>query len=138
MNREDELGYATVLVLGLTLVALGVCALAIDGTRAFILHRSLQNAADAAALAGAGELDRNGLYSTGGTRVELDPNAARSKAAQWLSARGFVLDAGISADEARVRVLLRDDMPTTFLRFIGISHVPVGADSTAGPRPGDI
>src|SRR5262249_21142286 len=53
-ERGAILVYATV---GAT-VFLGFAALVIDGGRLFVLHSQLQDAADAAALAGGAELDR--------------------------------------------------------------------------------
>jgi hypothetical protein len=58
---SDERGQIAVLALGLALVVFAIAGLAVDGTRAFLARRSLQNLADAAALAGAGELDTDVL-----------------------------------------------------------------------------
>jgi Flp pilus assembly protein TadG len=55
--RKDEGGsiwIQTILVIGITL---GLTGLAVDGTRYYMLHSDLQDLADAAALAGAKELD---------------------------------------------------------------------------------
>jgi hypothetical protein len=136
MSRADERGYATVFVLGLALVAIAVSGVAIDGTRAFLLRRSLQNAADSAALAAASEIDRAAYYSSGGTEVQIDPPAARARAAEWLGRRGVDAAAVVQADGEGVRVTLRGSVETTFLRVLGVGSVPVAADSTARPMGG--
>ena len=133
MRPGDEGGYASILILGFTLIAIGVAGIAIDGTRAFLHRRSLQNAADAAALAGASEVDRQSYYGSAGHRVELDPTAARAKAAEWLGLRGLEVDAQIDATEDNVRVVLKGEIESTFLRVLGISELPVGAESLASP-----
>ena len=137
MKLREEAGYASVLVLGFTLIAIGVAGLAIDGTRAFLYRRSLQNAADAAALAGASEVDRQSYYASAGRLVELDPTAARAKAAEWLGLRGLDTKAQIDANEESVQVVLRGEVDTTFLRVLGISGMPVGAESLARPLSGE-
>jgi uncharacterized membrane protein len=55
---RGEHGQTTVLVVGLALVVFAVTGLAVDGTRAFLLRRTLQNVADASAVAAAGEISR--------------------------------------------------------------------------------
>jgi hypothetical protein len=135
-SQSNDGGQVTVLVLGLAIVAFAVAGVAIDGTRAFLFRRTLQNAADAAALAGAGELDRAAYYGSGGERVLLDARAARAKAAEWLERRGLDVRAGIDADAAGVRVVLRGRLTTTFLRLVGVGTVPVAAEARASPATG--
>ena len=134
--RSNEGGYASILVLGMTLVAIGVAGLAVDGTRAFLFRRTLQNAADAAALAGASEIDRTALYSSGGSDVVIDADAARERAAEWLARRSIATRAAVLADDAGVRVRLEGEVETTFLRIVGIESLPVGAESLAEPVAG--
>jgi hypothetical protein len=137
MKPRDESGFATVFLVGLALVAIAVTGVAVDATRAFLLRRTLQNAADSAALAAASEIDRNAYYASGGTGVQLDPEGARSRAAEWLSRRGIDAQAGVLVGADGVRVALRGSLETTFLRVIGITRVAVGAESTARPIAGD-
>ncbi len=132
-SRADE-GQVTVLVLGLALLAFAVAGLAVDGTKAWILRRGLQNAADAAALAGAGELDRVGYYRSGGADVALDPDASRRVARTFLARRGLDVRSSVTATEARVVVALHGEVSTTFLRLIGIDRLAVAAVADAAPR----
>ena len=134
---RGERGFASVLVLGLTMVALGVAGLAIDGTRAFIFRRTLQNAADAAALAGASEIDRTALYASGGRTIVLDPDFARATVREWLARRGLRTEAGMVTEEDAIRVVLVGEVETTFLRVIGVRDIPVRVEAVARPVPGD-
>ena len=134
MNNES--GQVTVFVIGMSLVAFAVVAFTIDGTRAFLMRRTLQNAADAAAIAGASQLDQSSYYSSGGNRVLIDPARGRAAATSWLSARGLDASAGVDATSSRVHVVLRTRVATPFLNLIGIGSVPVAAEGTAEPLMG--
>ena len=133
---NDESGQTTVFVIGMALVAFAVVAFTIDGTRAFLMRRTLQNAADAAAVAGASQLDQDSYYSSGGDRVLIDPQRGRAAAASWLSRRGLDVATAVDASPARVHVVLRTRLNTPFLNLIGIGSVPVAAEGTAEPLVG--
>ena len=133
MNDRD-LGQTTVLVVGLSLLAFAVAGVAIDGTRAFILRRSLQNAADSASIAGAGELDETTYYSSGGRKITLDPSSATGTAEAYLGRKGIPGRSSVEADFQGVYVVLRAESPTTFLRLIGIGAIPVAVESRAEPQ----
>lgn len=130
---DDERGQTTVLVLGIFLVVLGVVAFAVDGTRSFLMRRTLQNAADAAALAGTSELDKPIYYRSGGRRVQLDVDSSEEIARTYLSHRDLDVSAEITADEGAIRVELRAALPSTFLKLIGVESIPVAAAATAEP-----
>lgn len=129
----NERGQTTVLVLGIFIVVFGVVAFAVDGTRAFLMRRTLQNAADSAALAGASELDLSTYYGSGGTRIELDPEAAEQIASDYLARRGIDAKTRIIATTAAVRVEVRAALPSTFLDVIGVKSIPVAAAAVAEP-----
>jgi putative Flp pilus-assembly TadE/G-like protein len=136
VSAHRERGQVTVFVLGMAMVAVAVVGVAVDGTRAFLARRTLQNAADSAALAGAGELDEARLYGSGGRVVVLDPVSARRLAAEWLARRGLRVEAEIVADRSRVVVALRDEVATSFLGILGVGSIPVAAQADAEPRAG--
>ena len=137
MSAASERGQTSVFVLGITMVALGVVAFAVDGTRAFLMRRSLQNAADAAAVAAASQLDREAYYRSGGRRSVLDPNAAETAATASLARRRLkVASAELTATRESVEVVLRTDMDTTFLGMIGIGTIPVAVSATSEPVRG--
>jgi Putative Flp pilus-assembly TadE/G-like len=130
---KDESGQATVLTLGIFLVVFGVVAFAVDGTRAFVMRRTLQNAADAAVLAGASELDRTIYYESGGARIELDPKASEEVARSYLAHRGIDAKPRITVTQRAIRVELRGSLQATFLNVIGVRNIPVTAAAEAEP-----
>jgi Flp pilus assembly protein TadG len=134
----DQRGQAAVLVIGLALVTFMVAGLAVDGTRAFIYRRTLQNAADGAALAAASEIDKNRYYSSGGKRVILDGRAARETAIRLLSRRGLDVRASVVAGSDSVELVVRGEIPTMFLALAGIREVPVAVAARAEPFAGEL
>ena len=131
---RNESGQVTVLILGLALVVFAVSGLAVDGTRAFLFRRTLQNSADAASLAAASELDERVFYATAGRRRTLDEDDAREAASRWLSLRGLQARSEILVADGRVTVVLRDEVPTSFLALVGVDHIPVAVVAAAEPR----
>ena len=131
----DESGQLAVLTVGLVLVVFAVAGLAIDGTKAFLLQRSLQSSADAATVSAASEIDVRGYYASGGSRLRLRPNRARTMAARVLADRGTDADVEIAATRRSVGLTIRMEMPTGFLMLIGIDSIPVGASARARPLP---
>ena len=132
MSR-DERGQITILVVGMVMIVFSVIGLTVDGTRAFLHRRTLQSAADAAALAGASELDRDRYYVSRGRAIQIDPDAARRAARRWLDLRSLPAEAGISASASRVTVTLRSEISTLFLRLVGVTRVPVAAEAASAP-----
>ena len=133
--RESQTGQVSVLVIGTALICFAIAGIAVDGTRAFLFRRTLQNAADAAALAGASEIDSRAYYSSR-EEVVLDDGDARAAALEWLARRGLPVRADVSATTDVVRVGLHGRLPTTFLGLIGITELPVAAESSAEPLSG--
>ena len=133
MRTRDEVGHVTLLALGLAMVVFAVAGLAVDGTRAFLAQRSLQNVADAAAVASAGSIDRDIYYASGGGVVELDEMEARKTAARVLARRGLPADVGFVARDGDIQILVRSTSRTTFLRLVGVTEIPVAAAAVAAP-----
>lgn len=133
MNLRDSRGQATILVLGMTILVMAVSGLAVDGTKAFLFRRTLQSAADAAALAGAGEVDTSRYYSSGGRSIAVDPQSAALAARRLLSLRGIDARASVTTTDERVIVILRGEVPTLFLRLIGLQKIPVAAEAASAP-----
>jgi hypothetical protein len=133
--NESQSGQVSVFVIGAALLCFAIAGIAVDGTRAFLYRRTLQNAADAAALAGASEIDSRAYYSSR-DEILLDDGSARAAALEWLARRGLPVAADVSATTAVVRVGLRGNLNTTFLGLVGITELPVAADSSAEPLSG--
>lgn len=132
LSRRES-GQTTVMIVGMTVVALAVVGFAIDGTRAFLMRRTLQNAADAAATAGSSELDQDRYYASGGRILKLDPQSAERAAARWLASRSIDAKAQIDGASDGVTVVLRGEITTTFLGVVGIRDVPVAVSARAEP-----
>jgi Putative Flp pilus-assembly TadE/G-like len=135
VNRlwRSESGQTAILTLGFAMLVFAVAGVAIDGTRAFLYRRTLQNAADASALAGAGELDTSVFYRSGGTISRLRPADARRVALEWLAKRGLRAQPSVVADDEGLEVELRGRVTTSFLSLIGLRHIPVATEARAEP-----
>jgi Flp pilus assembly protein TadG len=115
---------------------LSIIGLAIDAGIVFDRRRDLQNVADAAARAGAMQLDVRAYRESAGQTVVLDQASARQIAAQYLTSQPAGLDARIAAEPRRVVVQVTREVPTGFLRLVGINTVRIGATAPAELRFG--
>ena len=128
----DE-GQVLVMVALMLVGVVSVVGLVSDGGLVFAQRRDLQNVADAAAAAGAMQIDEAFYRSTG--EVVLDEQLAREAAAFYLDAEGD-LDYVVNVLPDRVEVAVSRQATTGFLRVIGIDGVEVGASASAEPRYG--
>ncbi len=134
MKRRSR-GQATIfLVLTLPLF-LAVGGLALDAGHVFAQRTHLQSIADAAARAGAIQVDEAGLYSRGDGVVRLQPTAAREAAMYYAMYNGTLAE-DVQADEASVYVRMTQDVPTVFLRVVRVNSIQIRAEATARPRYG--
>jgi Flp pilus assembly protein TadG len=115
---------------------LSVIGLALDGGLVFAARREAQNAADAAARAGAMQIDERAYRESGGTRVVLDLGRARATAAEYLAGYGTSLTASVAAEPEQLVVQVSRDVSTSFVRLVGISTVRIAASATGEPRHG--
>lgn len=127
----------TVMALGLAIVSLAIAGLAVDGTKAFLMRRTLQNAADSATLAGTGELSRADYYGSKGQEVALSVGDAARTARDYLHLRSVDARVSIEVVDDDVRLILRGASETLFLALIGISEVPVAVESNASAVAGE-
>ncbi len=118
--RSSELGQVLPFVAVLLVVLLGMLALVLDGGNLYLHRRSMQNAADAGALAGAR------ILCLDGTAAE-----ARAAAQQYTVQRNSADTAAIGVDGWTVEVVARKDVAMTFARVMGINEVPVAAEAAA-------
>jgi len=128
----DE-GQVLVMVALMMVGVVSVVGLVSDGGLVFAQRRDLQNVADAAAAAGAMQIDEATYRSTG--EVVLDERLAREAAALYLDGEGD-LDYVVSVLSGRVEVSVSRQATTSFLRVIGIDGVEVTASALAEPRYG--
>ncbi len=130
--RGDE-GQVLVMVALMMVGVVSVVGLVSDGGLVFAQRRDLQNVADAAAAAGAMQIDEAVYRSTG--EVVLDEQLARDAAVLYLDAEDG-LDYVVNVLPDRVEVAVSRQATTGFLRVIGIDGVEVTASASAEPRFG--
>jgi uncharacterized membrane protein len=128
-ERGQVMVFAAILMTGLV----SVVGLVTDGGIVFSQRRDLQNAADAAALAGAMQIDEDAYRASG--QVVLDERAAREAATQYLEGEGD-LDYSVQVSPEGVQVSVSRQASTSFLRLVGINGVDISASSAAAPRHG--
>ena len=135
-DRRGEAGQALVLAVVLMPLFLAVVGLAIDGSVVFNARRELQNVADAAARAGAMQVDTRVYRDTAGATVVLDQASAQRVAGEYLGDRGEGFSATVATDPERVVVRVSREVPVAFLRMVGITSVRIGAVAPAEVRWG--
>jgi hypothetical protein len=121
MTAHDQRGQTTLLIVGLTVVAILMVAVVVDASAAYLRRAGLDSLADGAALAAADGVRGGQVYGGGlGRRAKLDPSVARRYAADYLAASGaagrypglnYRVDAG--TDRVVVRVSAPLDLPIT-------------------------
>lgn len=142
MIRDRRGGIA--LLAALTLVPLiGFTGLAIDGARAWLVSSRLHTALDAAALAGARNINLTpaqrdaeiaGMFwanfSTGST-IRPDPQAPGHRLGLLGASAPTTLTTIERLDANTLRIATRAELPTTFMRLFGFTSLTVGAEARA-------
>jgi Flp pilus assembly protein TadG len=113
-----------------------VVGLGIDGGLVFGARRELQNVADASARAGAMQVDQRVYRESSGTTVVLDLTEAREVATAYVVGQGTELEASVTVEPQRVVVQVSREVPTTFIRLVGIDAVRIQAIAPAEVRYG--
>jgi Flp pilus assembly protein TadG len=118
---------------------LGLAGLAMDGGQLFVARRETQSLADAAARAGAAQLDEVALRTNPDSPPQLDPTAATDAAAAYTAEvrRGATLTVlAVDANHIAVRVT-SPPVSVTLLQLAGVgSTVRVQAVGAAVPETG--
>jgi Flp pilus assembly protein TadG len=136
MRRDTERGQAVIWLAAMLPCFLAILGLAIDGDVVWNAERSLQDLADGAARTGAEALDTQAYYASDGRTVALDPSGARQQSEMYLLREGGGATWSVNADSREVVVRLRQSVPTSFIRIVGISSVPLTATAVAEVRHG--
>jgi formylmethanofuran dehydrogenase subunit C len=121
-NREKrgQTGFILVYVTVFCLILIGFLSLAVDMGHLYLVKTKLQNAVDAAALAGAARLP--------------DTAGANAAASQYARANGLPLDGtdiSCSDDDQQIIVSHTEAVETYFMRCFGFSTVPVTVRAAA-------
>ena len=136
LPRASHPGQAIVWTAVMLPLFLAVVGLAADGGIVFSARRELQNVADSAARAGAQQIDLRVYRESRGRTVVLDEQSARQAAADYAAGHGPSRDVLIDVEARRVQVQVSSDVPTSFLRLVGIGTVQVSAVTNAEVRHG--
>jgi len=134
-GRTTDRGSATVFVVAFAGVLFACAGLAIDGGRAINARDRVNDVAEQAARAGAGELDETSLRAVDGS-VVLDQDAAEAVAGRFVNQANPEYTVTPSADTGSVTVRVEWTYPTAILGIIGINSIPVSGTATAGPATG--
>ncbi|GAA1370231.1 pilus assembly protein TadG-related protein [Catellatospora chokoriensis] len=124
-RRDDGQTTAFTLIMGIAVLAL--VALVLDAGLAIGTKVDAVASAQAAARAGARELDLTTLRVNGAVRV--DPVKARAAAQDWLSRAELTGTVTVAGDQVTVSVAT--SQPTQLLTLIGIDAIAVHATATA-------
>ncbi|MFN8472785.1 MAG: pilus assembly protein TadG-related protein [Anaerolineae bacterium] len=134
--RGEDAGQAIVWVAVMLPLFLAIVGLTIDGGIVFSARRELQNVADSAARAGAMQIDQRVYRESAGQQVVLDAGAAQDVALAYVAGQQGALSAGVSVEPRGVIVQVERDVPTSFLRLVGIQSAHVTATAAAQARSG--
>jgi Flp pilus assembly protein TadG len=130
---SEENGQAVIMAAFALFALLAVLGLAVDLGRFVVVKAQLSKAVDAAALSGARVLP------TGRSRAQTAANeyGEMNFEAGFLgtTSHGFSVSFSPDPAEATVQVDGTTEMPTTFLRLVGIRNVTVRATAEAERRP---
>lgn len=130
-NRASARSGQAVLWVAIMLpVFLAIVGLAIDGGTLFAERRRAQNDADAAARAGAQQIDVAHYRATG--EIRLDQALARYEARAYLAALGEA-DASVDTTRQQVTVVVRRNVLLSFLKLVGMGDVAIDAKAMAEP-----
>jgi Flp pilus assembly protein TadG len=124
-RTQDERGAVLVIVAGMLVVFMAMAALAIDLGSFYQAQRQAQSAADAGALAGAGDLGTNPAAANGD---------ATALALQNFPGATVTPDSTSTANQ--VTVIVSASTPVFFGKFLGLSNETVSARAVAGRTTG--
>jgi uncharacterized membrane protein len=131
--RRDS-GQASVLVFGMILVLLAVGGLVFDGSRAFLARRNLQNALDAAVLAGAARVSVEQWKTSAGASLELKRDDAVSTAQELFRQNAPPhASASFDVEGTVIRGVARSRVDFVFLTLVGISGYDIDSAASASP-----
>jgi len=129
LGRREERGAATAFFLMLVVVLFACAGLVFDGGSALNARMKLADVAEQAARAGADRIDVEALRNQG--VLEIDTQAARQAASDWMRAAGYPgADVEVD-DQGRVSVSGKTTVGTQILGLVGISKFTVQATATA-------
>jgi hypothetical protein len=133
MRRRRQPAQSTLWLASITLILVLAFGLVADGAVLFAAHRRAYGLADAAARAGAGQVDVARLRLEPQSPARLDPAAARTAALEFVARQGPEATPEVSATDQRITVRVHVPAPTAILHPFGYAVVDVEAEAQAAP-----
>ena len=134
--RAGEDGQILVLTVVVALALLAILGLVADGGLVLARHRELQGVADAAARAGAAQLDEASYRASNGHTATLNPAQAQAAAGQYLLTIRFGGEAAITATSDQVTIGLSEVVRPIIFSSVGIGPIRLAVHTVARPRTG--
>jgi Flp pilus assembly protein TadG len=135
-HRPSEDGQILVLTVVVALALLAILGLVADGGLLLARHRELQGIADAAARAGAAQLDEASYRASNGRIAVLNPTDARAAAGRYLRTVRFGGEAAITATPGEVTIGLSEVVRPIIFDSVGIGPIRLAVHTVARPRTG--
>jgi Flp pilus assembly protein TadG len=135
-HPEGEDGQILVLTIVVALALLAILGLVADGGLILARHRELQGVADAAARAGAAQLDESSYRASNGRTATLNPTQAQVAAGRYLRTVRFGGEASITATPGQVTIGLSEVVRPIIFSSVGIGPIRLAVHTVARPRTG--
>ena len=135
-RRTSEDGQILVLTVVVALALVAILGLVADGGLLVARHRQLQGVADAAARAGAAQLDEASYRASNGRIAILNPTQAQAAAGRYLRTVRFSGQANIVASPTQVTIGLSEVVRPIIFSSVGIGPIRLAVHTVARPRTG--
>jgi Flp pilus assembly protein TadG len=135
-RQASEDGQILILTVVVALALLAILGLVADGGLMLARHRELQGLADAAARAGAAQLDEASYRASNGRTATLNPTEAQAAAGRYLRTVRFGGEAAIAATPGEVTIGLSEVVRPIIFDSVGIGPIRLAVHAVARPRTG--
>jgi Flp pilus assembly protein TadG len=135
-RQAFEDGQILVLTVVVALALLAILGLVADGGLVLARHRELQGVADAAARAGAAQLDEASYRASNGRTATLNPTQAQAAAGRYLRTVRFTGQTDIAATPSQVTIGLSEMVRPIIFSSVGIGPIRLAVHTVARPRTG--
>ena len=135
-RQTSEDGQILVLTVVVALALLAILGLVADGGFMLARHRELQGVADAAARAGAAQLDEASYRASNGRTATLNPTQAQGAAGRYLRTVSFTGQTSIAATPTQVTIELSEMVRPIIFSSVGIGPIRLAVHTVARPRTG--
>lgn len=135
---DRQRGQLTILIIGLTVIALLGVAVVVNASNAFLQRRSLTSWADGAVVEAAQAIDHGQIYSgSSTTRLPISESAARDAVVAYTARHGLAdrfgkfRIAGVAIDESSGRITVRFAASVPLVMMDDLAATPITAEASA-------